>query len=321
MVTVLTKGGNYMTQSTKAKRKSALRRYFPLYTMMIPGLLYLLINNYIPMAGLIIAFKKVNFRIGILNSPWAGFDNFKFLFTSPDAWVITRNTIFYNLIFIVANAIFGILFALLLNEVRSKIGKSIYQNLLLVPYLISMVIVSYLVYAFLSMDTGLINKSILQGLGIEPIKWYQEKKYWPFILIFVHIWKSLGFYCVIYLSTIVGISSDYYEAASLDGASRLQQIRSITLPMLKPTVITMTLLAVGRMFYSDFGLFYQVPMDQGILYGATNVIDTYVYRALIQLGDIGMSSAVGLYQSIVGFICIILANYAVKKMDKDNALF
>ena len=303
------------------KKKSSFRKYFPLYTMMIPGLIYLLVNNYIPMAGLIIAFKKVDFRLGILNSPWAGIDNFKYLFTSPDALIITRNTILYNVAFILINAIIGILFALLLNEVRSKVAKSVYQNFILLPYLISMVIVSYLVYAFLSNDTGLVNNSILKALGLKEIMWYQDTKYWPFIIIFVNTWKSFGFNCIIYLSTLVGISQDYYEAASIDGATRLQQIRTITLPMLKPTVIILSLLAIGRMFYSDFGLFYQVPMNQGILYDVTNVIDTYVYRALINLGDIGMSSAAGLYQSIVGFLFIVAANKIVKKVDKENALF
>ena len=303
------------------KKKSSFRKYFPLYTMMVPGLIYLLVNNYIPMAGLIIAFKKVDFRLGILNSPWAGIDNFKYLFTSPDALIITRNTILYNVAFILINAIIGILFALLLNEVRSKVAKSVYQNFILLPYLISMVIVSYLVYAFLSNDTGLVNNSILKALGLKEIMWYQDSKYWPFIIIFVNTWKSFGFNCIIYLSTLVGISQDYYEAASIDGATRLQQIRTITLPMLKPTVVILSLLAIGRMFYSDFGLFYQVPMNQGILYDVTNVIDTYVYRALINLGDIGMSSAAGLYQSIVGFIFIVAANKIVKKVDKENALF
>ena len=184
-----------------------------------------------------------------------------------------------------------------------------------------MVIVSYLVYAFLSVDTGMLNKSVLPALGIEPVYWYQDTKYWPFLLILINTWKSFGFNCIIYLSTLVGISEDYYEAASLDGASRIQQIRFITLPMMKTTVITLTLISVGRMFYSDFGLFYQVPMNQGILYNVTNVIDTYVYRALINSGDIGMSSAAGLYQSIVGFLSILGANYIVKKIDQDSALF
>ncbi len=303
------------------RKKTKIKRYRSLYLMMFPGLIYILINNYLPMGGLIIAFKSVDFRLGILKSSWIGFKNFEFLFVSPDAWIITRNTICYNLVFIILNAVIGIIFALCLNEIRSKFSKSIYQNIILMPYLISMVIVSYLAYAFLSVDSGLINNSILNKLGHDNIMWYQEKKYWPFILVVVSTWKNFGFNCIIYLASVVGISKDYYEAASLDGASKLQQIKLVTLPMLKPTVITLTLISVGRMFYSDFGLFYQVPMNTGILYDVTNVIDTYVYRALINLGDIGMSSAAGLYQSVVGFILIMLANWLVTRVDKDSALF
>jgi putative aldouronate transport system permease protein len=289
--------------------------------MMIPGLLYLLINNYIPMAGLVIAFKRINFRLGIFKSPWVGLDNFRYLFLTPDAFIITRNTILYNLVFIVITTVVSILIALMLNEIRGRFAKGVYQNFILLPHLISMVIVGYLVYAFLSMDSGMINKSILRPLGRESILWYQEKKYWPFILIFVNTWKGFGFSAVIYLSSIVGISKDYYEAAYLDGADKFRQIWHITLPLIRPTVIILTLLAIGRMFYSDFGLFYQVPLNQGMHFDATNVIDTYVYRALLELGDIGMSSAAGFYQSVVGFICIIAANYAVKKIEPSSSLF
>jgi putative aldouronate transport system permease protein len=184
-----------------------------------------------------------------------------------------------------------------------------------------MVIVGYLVYAFLSMDSGIINKSLLEPSGKEAILWYQEKKYWPYILVFVNTWKGFGFGAIIYLSSIVGISKDYYEAAYLDGAGKFRQIWHITLPLLRPTVIILTLLAIGRMFYSDFGLFYQVPLNQGRLFDVTNVIDTYVYRALLILGDMGMSSAAGFYQSIVGFICIVAANFAVRKIEPGSSLF
>jgi putative aldouronate transport system permease protein len=302
-------------------RKNLILRYWPLYTMMIPGLAYLVINNYMPMFGLVIAFKRINFRLGILGSPWIGLQNFKFLFNSPDAWIITRNTVLYNLVFIAVNTVTGIIFALALNEIKGPFAKSVYQNLILLPYLISMVMAAYLVYAFLAMDTGLVNKSILKPLGREEIMWYQEKKYWPFILIFTNTWKSFGFNCIIYLSSLVGIPQDYYEAARIDGAGKFRQLRSITLPMLKPTVITLSLLSLGRMFYSDFGLFYQVPMNQGALFDVTNTIDTYVYRALLNLGNIGMSSAAGFYQSVIGFVCIMTANTVVRRADRQNALF
>lgn len=302
-------------------RCKGLVRFCPLYSMMIPGLLYLIINNYIPMFGLVIAFKRLNFRLGILKSPWVGFENFKFLFLTPDAFVMTRNTILYNLLFIVIHTIIAILFALLLNEIKGRFAKSVYQNLILLPHLISMVIVSYLVYAFLAMDTGLINNSILAPLGKEEIMWYQEKRYWPLILVIVSTWKGFGFQCIIYLSALVGIPKDYYEASYIDGAGKFRQLWSITLPLLKPTIIILTLLAVGRMFYSDFGLFYQVPMRQGALYDVTTTIDTYVYRALMTLGDMSMSSAAGFYQSLVGFVCIMGANALVRKIEPSSSLF
>ena len=302
-------------------KKANMVRFIPLYTMMIPGLLYLLINNYIPMVGLIIAFKKVNFRLGILKSPWVGLENFRFLFMTPDAFIITRNTILYNLVFIIIGTVISILIALMLNEIQGRFAKSVYQNFILLPYLISMVIVSYLVYAFISMDTGIINKTVLRILNKAPVLWYQEKKAWPFILVFVSTWKGFGFSAVIYLSSIVGISKDYYEAAYLDGAGKFRQIWHITLPLIRPTIVILTLLAIGRMFYSDFGLFYQVPLNQGMLFDVTNVIDTYVYRALLLLGDLGMSSAAGFYQSLVGFVCIMAANYVVRKLEPGSSLF
>jgi putative aldouronate transport system permease protein len=292
-----------------------------LYVMMLPGLIYLFINNYIPMFGLIIAFKNVNFTKGILKSDWVGFKNFEFLFKSADAFIITRNTILYNFSFIIILTVVAVLIAILLNEIKNRIVLSLYQSLILLPYLISMIVVSYLVYAMLSMDTGFLNKTILPALGLKEIMWYAEAKYWPVILTLVHTWKGFGFLCVIYFASIVGISDEYYEAAELDGATRWQQVKLITIPLIKPTIITMTMLAIGRIFYSDFGLFYQVPMNSGALYSTTDVIDTYVFRGLLQLGNIGMSSAAGMYQSVVGFIFILLANYAVKKISAEDAMF
>ncbi|MBB6633393.1 ABC transporter permease [Cohnella thailandensis] len=298
-----------------------LKTYAPLYLLTIPGLLYLLINNYLPMLGLVIAFKDVNFSKGILGSDWIGFKNFEYLFKTSDAYVITRNTILYNSAFIVLNLIVAVGVAILLNEIRSKLMARFYQSVVLLPYLISMVIVSYLGYAVLSMDTGFLNKTVLPLFGMDEIAWYNEPKYWPYILTFIHTWKGAGFLCVVYLAAIIGIDQEYYEAATLDGASKRQQIRSITLPLIAPVITMMTLLAIGRIFYSDFGLFYQVPMDSGSLFNATNVIDTYVYRGLMQLGDIGMSSAAGMYQSLVGFVLVLLSNYVVRKFNRENALF
>ncbi|OKP80757.1 sugar ABC transporter permease [Paenibacillus helianthi] len=296
-------------------------KYSPLYLMMLPGVAYLLINNYLPMYGITIAFKDINFAKGIWGSDWNGMQNFKFLFSSSDAYLITRNTILYNTAFIVLGLIAGVGTAILLNEIKNKLAVKFYQSVLLLPYLISMVLVSYLVYSLLSVNVGLMNKTILPALGIDPVSWYNEPKFWPFILVIVNLWKGIGFSCVVYLAAIIGIDKDYYEAAMLDGASKWQQIRKITVPLITPIIIMMTLLSIGRIFYSDFGLFYQVPMNSGALFSTTNVIDTYVFRALMQLGDIGMSAAAGLYQSVVGFILVILSNYAVRKLSKDNALF
>ena len=292
-----------------------------MYFMVLPGLVYLLINNYLPMSGMIIAFKNINWSKGILGSPWAGLSNFTYLFKTNDAFTITRNTLGYNAAFIAIGTVLAIAVAIVLNEIRSQRAKKFYQTVFLLPYLISMIIVSYLVYALLSIESGFINRSILQALGLNSIQWYQEPKYWPFILIIVQTWKTFGYNCIIYYATLVGIDHGYYEAAVIDGASRWQQIRYVTLPCLTPTIITLTLLSIGRIFYSDFGLFYQVPMDSGPLYDVTNTIDTYVYRGLIKLNDVGMSSAAGVYQSLVGFLLVLGANFLVRKVDSDNALF
>lgn len=293
----------------------------PVYLMMAPAMVYFLFNNYIPIAGLIIAFKDVDFRKGVFGGDFIGLKNFEYLFKTKDAWVITRNTLLYNAAFIVLGIVLGIFIALLLNEVKSKKLLKTYQTSILLPQLISWIIVSYFVYALLSIDKGMINKSILPVLNQKPISWYTSPEYWPVIITVMQVWKTLGFNSIIYLATIIGIPADYYEAATLDGANKWQQIRFITLPLLVPTVITLFLLHMGRIFYADFSLFYQVPMNSGALFNTTNVIDTYVYRALIQIGDIGMSAAAGFYQSLVGFVLVIISNMIVKKLSPDNALF
>ena len=305
----------------KGKKKNVLKEYWPLYLMMLPALLYLLINNYIPMAGMVIAFKKLNFAKGIWASPWSGLKNFKFLFASKDAWIITRNTLLYNVAFILVNMVVGIAIAILITEVRNTKLKKIYQSAILLPFLMSMVILSYIVYALLSAENGLVNNSILPLFHIDPIQWYQKPKYWPAVLIIANCWKGVGYGCLIYIASLIGIDPSFYEAARLDGASKWQEITKITLPSLVPTIITLLLLSIGRIFYSDFGLFYQVPMNSGVLFPTTNVIDTYVYRALIEQGNISMSSAAGVYQSLVGFCVVMLSNWIVRRVDKDQALF
>jgi len=289
--------------------------------MAIPGLAYLAINNYLPMFGLAIAFKDINYAKGIWGSDWVGFKNFEYLFKTTDAYIITRNTLLYNAAFIVLGLLVAVAIAILLNEVRSKLARRFYQSVIILPFLISIILVSYLVYAMLSGETGYMNKTLLPMLGIDPVSWYNSPEYWPYILTLVHIWKGAGYSCIIFLAAIIGIDREYYEAAELDGASKWMQIRKITIPLIAPIITMLALLGIGRIFYSDFGLFYQVPMNAGALFSTTNVIDTYVFRGLMQLGDIGMSAAAGFYQSLVGFVLVLASNYIVRKINKDNALF
>ena len=311
--------------ASPAKRKGSvaakIKKWTPIYLMMLPGALYLLINNYIPMFGLVIAFKQVDFQKGIFESPWIGFQNFQFLFQTKDAFVITRNTLLYNIAFIILNTVIGIVFAIFICDITWKAGKKVYQSAILFPYLMSWVIVGYIVYAIFAMQYGIANKSILPAFGMDPLMWYNDPKYWPAILIITNTWKGIGYGCLIYISSINGIEASYFEAAELDGANKFQQIWNITLPEILPSVITLTLLSIGRIFYSDFGLFYQVPRDSGLLYSTTNTIDTYVYRGLMKLGNVGMASAAGFYQSVVGFILVLLSNWVVRKISPDNALF
>ncbi len=287
--------------------------------MVLPGLFYIIINNYLPMIGIFLAFKKINFSVGLWESPWVGLDNFKYLFTTNDAFIITRNTILYNLAFIIVGNVLGIIVGIALSELLSKKLQKLFQTTILLPQLISMIIVAYIVFGFLSNESGWINNTIL---GDEnSINFYATKAYWPLILIFVNAWKGLGYSSIIFLSSIVGIDKSLYEASYVDGCGRWRQIRSITLPLLKPTIITLVLIQVGRIFYSDFGLFYQVPMDSGSLYAVTQTIDTYVYRSLMQTNNISMASAASAYQSVVGFIIVLVFNLIVRKIDKENALF
>lgn len=301
------------------KKVKKLRHFIPVYIMMLPGLVYLFINNYMPLPGLVIAFKQYHAVKGIYGSDWIGLKNFEYLFKTSDAWIITRNTILYNAAFIILNTVLAIAIAVMLSELNGRV-KKVYQSSILLPNLLSTVIIGYLIFGFFSVENGFVNNSILPLFHIEAVNWYSEAKYWPFILIITNAWKNIGYLCIIYLASILGIDRAFYESALLDGAGRWKQFLYITLPLLKPTIIMLVLMAIGRIFYSDFGLFYQVPMNQGALYSTTNTIDTYVYRGLMQLGNISMSSAAGLYQSVVGFVLVVVANGVVRKIDKESAL-
>ena len=310
-----------MTRQNTLSVYRRILKQWPLYLMMVPGLAYLLINNYMPLAGLQLAFKMFKYALGIWKSDFNNFKNFTYLFKSSDAWIIIRNTVGYNLVFILLGTVVAIFVAILLNMVRVKRMQKFYQTVILIPHLISYVIVSYIVYAFLGQDNGMINNSLLKALGMEPIAWYTEAAYWPYILVITQLWKTFGYNSIIYYATIVGIDQTYYEAAIVDGATWWKQVRYITLPMLKPVIVTLTLLAIGRMFYSDFGLFYQVPMNIGLLYDATNTIDTYVYRGLLETNDVGRASAAGFIQSVMGFFLVLGTNAIVRRVDREQALF
>lgn len=309
---------------TMKDRMKRFKNNKELLLLTIPGAIWFLVFAYLPMFGVIVAFKRWRIHGGffesLMNSKWVGFDNFKFLFQSSDAWLITKNTVLYNIVFIILGIVLPVTLAILLNELLNKKLAKFYQSSMFLPYFLSWVVVSYCLYAFLSPEKGYVN-GVLQSMGGKGISWYTEPKYWPFIIIFMSQWKAVGYGTVVYLASICGIDKSYYEAAMIDGASKFQQIKYITVPLLKPVMIIMFITSIGGMFRGDLGLFYQLPKDSGALYPVTNVIDTYVYRGLMNLGDIGMSSAASLYQSFVGLILIVTSNAIVRKVDEENAFF
>lgn len=291
-----------------------------LLVMMIPGVVYLFINNYIPISGLVIAFKRFNYQQGIWGSDWAGLSNFTYLFKTQDAFNIIRNTLCYNIVFVFLGQIVAITIAIMLYFLQGKTRKKFYQTVILIPYLISIVVVAYIVFGFLSQEHGVVNR-LLMSLGLEPISFYTTTTWWPLIFIIVNLWKGFGYSSIVYYATVLGIDSGLYEAASIDGANIWQKVWHITLPGLKYTVITLVLMSLGGIMYSDFGLFYQVPMQSGLISSVTDTIDVYVYRALTQTNDIGRSAAAGFLQSVVGFALIMTVNGIVRKVEKDSALF
>lgn len=309
-----------MNKINKTKKRKELVQTSSLLIIALPGIAYLLINSYLPMFGIFLAFKDYNYVDGIFKSPWNGLKNFEYLF-KHDAFLIIKNTILYNLTFIILGTIVAIFVAVLMNELGEKLRLKFFQSTLLLPNLFSWVVIGFVGFAFLNSDTGFINNTIIEWFGGDKISWYASPEYWPFILTFVYLWKMVGFSSIIYMASIAGIDKSVYEAAQIDGANKWAQIVKITLPLLKPTIVILTLMAVGRIFYSDFGLFYQVPMNSGAIFDTTQTIDTYVYRGLMELNDIGMSAAASLYQSVVGFVLVVTVNGIVRKFDSENALF
>lgn len=321
MATTATRQGEATRNASAGSRLLlTLRKNAPFLLMAAPGVLFLIVFSYLPMFGVIIAFKDFRAALGIFDSAWVGFKNFEFLFRSPALSRITFNTIFLNGLFIITGTIAAICLALLLNEVRFKMAARTYQTVVFFPYFISWVIVGYFSFAMLNADNGLVNNT-LRSLGLQEVAWYSSPQYWPAILTVTNIWKGVGYGSVIYLAGMLGINQEYYEAAQLDGANKLQQIRYITLPHLVPIMVITTLLAIGRIFYADFGLIYYTTRDNSLLYSTTDVIDTYVFRALRVNADVGMAAATGLYQSFVGFVLVVLSNWMVKRISPDRALF
>lgn len=301
-----------------------LKKNIPFFLMALPGAIWLILFFYIPVAGNVVAFKDFHYYPGgflesLKESEWVGFANFEFLFKSSNAYIITRNTLLYNLSFIIFGTLAAVVIAVIFSELRSKKMVKFFQTSMLFPHFISWIIISYFVYAFLSPEKGLFN-NLFFSTG-EGINWYNETQYWPFILIFLGIWKTLGYNSIIYFASIMGINPTYYEAAMVDGASKWQQIKHVTLPQLMPLISILTILAVGNIFRADFGLFYQIPQNSGSLYNVTSVLDTYIFNGLTSSGDIGMAAAAGLYQSVVGCILVVATNLFARKFDEESSLF
>ncbi len=289
-----------------------------LFLMTLPALTIIGIFFYIPFYGYILPFKNLRYDLGLWKSPWVGFENFEFLFNSDALWRITRNTIGLNALFIFCTLVFSLLIALLLNEL-SKRSVKLFQTTFFIPYFISWVVGSYVLFAFLDMEFGFLNR-VIGYFGFEPRLWYNEPKIWPLILTIANTWKDMGYYAIIYYTGIIAIDNSLYEAARIDGATKIQEIFHITLPSITPLISLIVILQTGKIFYGKFDMFYNLTRDSSLLYPTTDVIDTFVYRALTQTGDIGMASAVGVYQSIIGLIIVISANKIVKKMSPESAI-
>ncbi|WAM35710.1 ABC transporter permease [Caldicellulosiruptor acetigenus] len=291
-----------------------------LYAMFLPVAIYYILFAYIPMGGIVLAFKEFNYRDGILFSPWNGFKNFEYFFASGRAWLVTKNTILYNLAFLAAYTVFSVACAIFIAELAGKIFKKFIQSVMFLPYFVSWVVVAAMMYNFFNYDYGLIN-TLIKNLGGEPIDIYSNPTYWYFLLPMLYVWKWVGYGSVLYLAAIMGFDEECYEAAIIDGANIFQRIFYITIPMLKPTMIILILLALGRILRGEFDMFYQIIGNNGLLLDYTDIIDTLVFRSLMQVQDIGMASAAGAYQSVLCFVIIMLVNWLVRRYDKDYALF
>lgn len=315
-------------EKTKTLRRktgflSELKKNRTLFFMLAPGVVLYLLFNYLPMFGLVLAFKKINYRQSIFLSPWSGLDNFKFMLKSSDLLQAVINTLAYNAVFLFVGMVLAVALAIALDLIRSKMAKKVYQTIMIMPHFLSWVIIAYLLFGFLSLENGIMNRTIMPMLGLESINWYQTPSVWPAILIIAHFWQGWGYESVIYTAAIAGIDMEQYEAAEIDGANLWQRIIYVTIPSIKPMLVIMLIMKVGSILNMDMGLFYQLPMNQPALYGTTNVISTYVYNLVTDSGSLsmGMASAASFVQSIVGFILVVGANKAAKLIDSDTGLF
>ncbi|WP_139903220.1 ABC transporter permease [Clostridium thermarum] len=314
-------------QSPYKKKKKAflkeLKQNKTLYLMILPAICFFIVFSYLPMVGIYYAFTKYNFKGGLFGSPFIGLKNFEFLFKGgKDAiiWTLTKNTVLYNIAFILVGNILQITTAIVLSELLGKLYKRFAQSVMLLPHFISMVLVGFFAYNLLNYEYGSIN-GLLKSLGREPINFYGESGYWKYILVFFNSWKGLGYGTVVYLAAVMGIDREMYEAADIDGCNVFQKIRYLTLPSLKPTFIMLLLFSLGGIMRGQFDLFFQLVGNNGALFNATDIIDTYVYRSLAVTFDVGMGTASGLYQSVFGLIIILTVNFIIKKVNEDYALF
>ena len=308
--------------SLKARRgrcRGQFIKALPLTLLALPGMIYFIIFKYVPLYGLVLPFKEYQFSKGFFGSEWAGLKNFEFLMDNAQVNIALRNTLLYNVTFIALGIVISVTVALLLFELTGKYIK-IYQTIFYLPYYISWVVVAYVARAFLDMDYGLLNK-LRETFGTQPLLWYSNPSYWPIIIIIANVWKGFGSNAVLYYAALMGTDKELFEAAKLDGASKIQTIFYIAIPSIKSIIVMMTILSIGNIFYGDFGLFYNLTLNSPLLYSTTDIIDTYVYRSLVGLGDIGISSAVCFFQSVLGFTLVMITNFVVNKIDEDCALF
>lgn len=309
-------------KAPRTRGGSKWKNVIVVFAMMLPGLAYLLINNYMPLVGLSLAFKEPDMSLNnIFNSPWCGFENFEILFQSSDIWLYIRNTVLYNVAFLIINFIIPISMAILFTFVRGKV-KNVYQTLILLPYLMSWVIVSYVTYALFSGESGMLN-AMITNAGGERVNFYGRDMQWlwPFVFIFFNTWKGTGFTFLFYYSAILAISPSLYDAAKLDGAGFWKQVRYVTVPGLKSTMVTMLIMGLSGIFRSDYGLFYLLSQNSGQLYEVSQTIDTFIYNSLKGQGDLVTSSAAGILQSLVGLVLVVSGNLVIKKIDPESSLF